>query len=123
MDTYLILIPGNEEYWDTSTAEERREIYGTHEKFAALLSERGHSVTGGAELHHSREARTLRRGDGGSTVTDGPYAESVEQLTGFYMVESDDLDDLLEVCKTLNGVEKALEVRRVVTSSEREAML
>jgi hypothetical protein len=32
------------------------------------------------------------------SVTDGPYAETVEQLTGFYLVESDDLDDLLNVC-------------------------
>ena len=34
-------------------------------------------------------------------MTDGPYAETVEQLTGFYLIESDDLDDLLECCKVL----------------------
>jgi hypothetical protein len=123
MAKYVILIPGNEEYWDRSTAEEKQEMYGTHEKFAAMLSERGHTVTGGAELHHSREATTLRRGPGEVTVTEGPYAESVEQLTGFYTVETEDFDDLLEVCKVLGGVEKALEIRRVVTPEEREAML
>jgi hypothetical protein len=123
MAGYVILIPGSEEYWDTASAREKEEIYRTHEKFSALLSERGHTVTGGAELHHSRGATTLRRGTDGVRVTEGPYAEAAEQLTGFYLVDSDDFDDLLEVCKVLGGAEKALEIRRVVTSEEREGML
>ena len=49
--------------------------------------------------------------DGTQTITDGPYAETVEQLTGFYIVESDDLDDLLEICKVLGEDEGVIEVR------------
>ena len=47
-------------------------------------------------------------------VTDGPYAETVEQLTGFYTVETDDLDDLLQVVAVLAGAEGAIEVRATV---------
>ena len=49
--------------------------------------------------------------DGEQTVTEGPYAETAEQLTGFYVVESDDLDDLIEVCKVLGKGEGAIEIR------------
>ena len=51
------------------------------------------------------------------TVTDGPYAETVEQLTGFYVVESEDLDDLVEVCKILGRGEGAIEIRAAVGSA------
>jgi hypothetical protein len=69
-------------------------------------------VTGGSELAHSREAKVLRTdADGNHTVTDGPYAETVEQLTGFYIIESDDLDDLVDVCKVLARGESAIEIR------------
>ena len=55
-------------------------------------------MTGGAELTHSKHRAHVRRFASTSvTVTDGPYAETVEQLSGFYLVESDDLDDLVEV--------------------------
>ena len=51
-------------------------------------------------------------------MTDGPFAETVEQITGFYLVETDDLDDLLNVCGLLATVEDALEVRACVGSSQ-----
>ena len=51
--------------------------------------------------------------DGTQTVTDGPFAETVEQLTGFYLVDSPDLDDLLEVCKVLGRGEGVIEVREM----------
>ena len=55
--------------------------------------------------------------DGNHTVTDGPYAETVEQLTGFYIVETDDLDDLVEVCKILGRGEGAIEIRAAAGGS------
>jgi hypothetical protein len=76
-------------------------------------------MTGGAELAHSREAKVVRSSGSSDdsetpefTVTDGPYAETTEQLTGFYLVETDDLDDLLDViATTLGRAERAVEVR------------
>jgi hypothetical protein len=112
MSRYAVLLPGDENAWEASSEEERQRVYGLHARFAALLEERGHQVTGGAELAHSRGAKTLRRdATGATTVTDGPYAEAAEQLTGFYLVETDDPEGLLEVCAVLMDGEDVIEVR------------
>ncbi len=52
-------------------------------------------------------------------VTDGPFAEVSEQVGGFYQVESDDLDDLLDCCQIIAAVGDGIEVRRTVTPEER----
>jgi len=115
MTEYVVLLPGDESRWEAAGDEERAATYARHAEFARLLAERGHRVSGGSELTHSRTARVVRRTpDGAHAVTDGPYAETVEQLTGFYLVESDDLDDLLEVCAVLASVEEGVEVRAAV---------
>jgi hypothetical protein len=114
MTTYAVLLPGDESYWDTASPEDRQAGYARHEAFAKALAERGHTVTGGAELTHSRGTKVVRRVGEELAVTDGPYAETVEQLTGFYLVQSEDLDDLLEVCKILSPLEGAIEVRACV---------
>jgi hypothetical protein len=115
MTTYVVLLPGDESTWESATPEQRAATYETHARFAAQLAERGHKITGGAELTHSRNARQVRRGAAGNAiVSDGPYAETVEQLTGFYLVESDDLDDLLQVCAVLADGAAPVEVRAAV---------
>ena len=89
MTDYMIMLPGDESTWEAADEATRTAMYARHTEFARALEERGHSVTGGAELAHSRTARTLRTAGGAVAVTDGPYAETVEQLTGFYLVRSD----------------------------------
>jgi len=112
MSRYIVLIPDNQDAWEASSEEDRQRMYALHAKFSELLEQRGHKMTGGAELAHSRTAKTLRRGpDGTTTVTDGPYAEATEQLSGFYLVETDDPEGLLEVCKVLAEGEALIEVR------------
>ncbi|MEP6815058.1 MAG: YciI family protein [Marmoricola sp.] len=114
MTEYAILLPGNEAGWASATAEQRTAMYARHGEFAAKLAERGHKVTGGAELTNSREAKLVRGNGTGVNVTEGPYAETVEQLTGFYTVETDDLDDLLQVVGILTGSDGVAEVRACV---------
>jgi hypothetical protein len=98
MTTYAVLFPGDEKTWAEASPDERARVYALHGRFTELLAQRGHSVTGGAELAHSSEAKVVRGTLDQVSVTDGPYAETVEQLTGFYLVQTDDLDDLLNVC-------------------------
>jgi hypothetical protein len=117
MTQYVVLLPADESTWESASEEQRAAMYATHGEFARLLAERGHTVTGGTELTPSRDALVVRQNGSGISVTDGPYAETVEQLTGFYIVESDDLDDLLEVCGVLAGAEGAVEVRVAVDHS------
>ena len=116
MSTYVVLLPGNESTWESATEEQRSAMYAKHGEFARLLEERGHKATGGAELQHSSTAKIVRADGAGTSVTDGPYAETVEQLTGFYVVDTDDLDDLLEVCGVLTAG-GAVEVRGTVDHS------
>ena len=117
MTEYAVLIPGNESRWESASDEERAAMYAKHGEFHRLLGERGHKVTGGNELTHSREAKVVRNGADGIVITDGPYAETVEQLSGFYVVDTDDLDDLLQVVGVLAGTEGAIEVRPTVDHS------
>ena len=118
MTEYVILLPGDESVWERTPAADKEAMYAVHRRFAQALEERGHKVTGGSELAHSREAKVLRTdADGNHTVTDGPYAETVEQLTGFYIVESDDLEDLVDVCKILGRGESAIEIRAAAGGS------
>lgn len=114
MTTYVVLLPGDEAVWENAGEEERSAVYARHGEFSRALEERGHRITGGAELTHSREAKVVRRTASGISVTDGPYAETVEQLSGYYVVETDDLDDLLEVCAILADGDGAVEVRATV---------
>jgi len=112
MTEYVVLLPGDEAEWGAAPEQRRQATYVQHREFAQLLEERGHRVTGGAELAHSRETKLLRTAaDGTQTVTDGQFAETVEQLTGFYLIDSPDLDDLLEVCKVLAECESVIELR------------
>jgi hypothetical protein len=112
MTSYVVLLPGDETLWEATPEAEKQAMYAVHAEFAKRLAERGHKVTGGAELAPSSEARVLRMSaDGEQAVTQGPYAETAEQLTGFYVIESSDLEDLIEVCKVLGKGERAIEIR------------
>ncbi|HEX3929943.1 MAG TPA: YciI family protein [Nocardioides sp.] len=112
MTSYVVLLPGDESAWAATPEPQKQEMYAVHAEFAKRLAERGHQVTGGAELAPSSQARVLRTSANGEhTVTQGPYAETAEQVTGFYVVETADLDDLVEVCKVLGRGESAIEIR------------
>lgn len=99
MTEYMLIIPDDYDAWESMTPQQRAAIYAKHSDFAARLQAGGHVVTGGAELTLPRTARTVRTDSGGEiTVTDGPFAEAVEQLSGFYLVQSEDRADLEQAC-------------------------
>ena len=115
--TYAVLFPGDEKGWADASAEDRARVYGLHGEFMRLLAERGHTMTGGAELTHSSQAKVIRGTLDQVSVTEGPYAETVEQLTGFYLVDTDNLDDLLNICGLLSDGEP-IEVRACVAPEQ-----
>lgn len=136
MTEYAILLTGDRAHGEAgenrcanATPEERAATFARHDRFTVALGERGHTVTGGAELEHSRGAKVVRGTSGAVSVTDGPYAwghlplagEAAEQLGGFYLVSSDNLDDLLDVCGILADGDGAIEVRVCVPAPAEEA--
>lgn len=112
MARYVIFLPGDEDRWATASEQEKAAMYAAHDRFGAALGERGHTVVAGAELTHSRRATTLRAGGDGVVSTEGPFAELAEQITGFYLVESEDRADLLDVCRILAEAGENIEVRQ-----------
>lgn len=97
--------------------KERKDGYSEYARFGEELARRAHKVTGGAELHQSCEARSIRPGS--SAITDGPFTETAKQVGGFYLVETDALEDLLDCCKIIAAVGDGIEVRRTVDPAER----
>lgn len=118
MAEYMIAIVGDaDRWWTTMSTEERKRGYAEYGRFTEELGRRGHKITGGAELHSTQEAKRLAPGTG--AVTDGPFAETAEQLGGFFVVDTEDVDDVADCCKILTGIGEGVEIRRVVHPEER----
>ncbi|HEY3529408.1 MAG TPA: YciI family protein [Nocardioides sp.] len=111
MSRYMVLIPGDEAAWAETDQAEKERVYQAHTDFAKLLADRGHTFVTGAELAPSREGRVVSGDLDAVTVTDGPYAESAEQLSGFYVIDTEDVDDLCRCVGRLTGTGGRIEVR------------
>jgi hypothetical protein len=111
---YLALIYGDESVWDSFSEEESAAVY---ERYGAFGDEGRAAgvVLGGAELASTHDATTVRVRDGETLVTDGPYAETKEQLGGFYLLECKDLDEAIEWAAKIPGAKVGtIEVRPVL---------
>jgi len=109
---YLVLLAEEEGGWDEATPEQRQRVVDAHDAFHRAVAERAEMVAGEA-LAASVEGRTLRHVDDEPVVTEGPYAEGVEQLGGFYLLEAESIDAVLDLCRLL-PTSYAVEVRPVI---------
>lgn len=106
---YSILIQGSEDRVAAWTSDEEAEVMGRHARLRADLSAQGRL---GPVMRLAPGAATrLRRVEGRLLVTDGPFAESTEQLMGIYVVEADSLDDLLDAVRQLDFDGASFEIR------------
>jgi hypothetical protein len=115
MSEYVVLFPAdNESEWLAGDEADHQVTFDVDRSFAEGLKARGGAVIGGAGLGDSATARTLRRGAGTDVlVTDGPFAETVEQLSGFYIVTCDDYDALVDAARVLTRAHPVVEIRPV----------
>jgi hypothetical protein len=112
---FLVTItePDHFDRWEAMPDTDRDAVFATFRKYAAAVADRG-DVLSGAGLARPGEARTLSPGAADArTVTEGPFAESAEQVGGFYLVELPDMDAAVETARLL-PVEYGIEVRPVV---------
>lgn len=116
MTDYIVLLIGDTEAWWDAPEDEKKATYEVHGRFTAELERRGHTITGGAELPRASETTSLAPHS--DVVIDGPWTETTEQLGGYYEVSTDDLTDLMDVCKMLSATGDAVEVRRKLTDPE-----
>ena len=101
---YLVLLidDGDEKLWPEQTPEEQAATMAKFGDFdAACAAREGVEILAGEALAGPEAATTVRTRDGRVQVTDGPYAEAVEGMGGFYLVEAPDLDVLLELLRVL----------------------
>ena len=101
---YLVLLIGDGEVkpWDQQTPEEQAsamELFGEFD--AACAAREGVELLAGEALSDAGDATTLRTRGGRLGMTDGPYAEVIEGMGGFYLVEAPDLDVLVELLGVL----------------------
>lgn len=101
---YLVLLmgPGELPAWGELSASEQEEAMARFAAFDAACAARdGVSVLAGEALGDGDTATVLRTRGGRVSLTDGPYAEAVEQLGGFYLVQAPDLDVLVDLLALL----------------------
>jgi hypothetical protein len=110
---YALLIYSDETIWDKMTEAGRGEILGRYNAFTEDLKKRGQYVLG-EPLDATTTASTVKLREGRTLVTDGPFAETKEQLGGFYIVNVPDLDAALALAARLPSAEVgSIEVRPI----------
>jgi hypothetical protein len=108
---YLLLVYQEEQTLDQATREHCYEesVALTHD-----LAAKGQFL-GAAPLFPTSSATSVRVRDGRRLVTDGPFAETREQLGGFYMVDAADLDEAIAIAARIPGARRGtIEVRPIV---------
>jgi len=110
---YLCLIYGPETSWAALSEADRNQVYGEYMAFTEDIQKSGH-LLGGDELQPTSMATTVRVRNGKVTLTDGPFAETKEQLGGYYLIEARDLNDAIQVAARIPGArDGSIEVRPV----------
>ena len=110
---YLLLIYGSERAWAEIPRDELGKLYGEYFAYTEGIKASGHYI-GGNPLQPTSTATTVRVRDGKRSVTDGPFAETKEQLGGYYLVEAKDLDEATELASRIPGAKAgSIEVRPI----------
>ena len=93
---YMLLIYHDEPSWNAISEAERQQIYLEYRKLEEELQARGQYLSG-SELQPISTATSVRVRDGKELITDGPFAETHEQLGGYFLVEAKDLDEATSI--------------------------
>ncbi len=111
---FIALIYADESHYVDATPAENAATFQAHGEFSGAAREAG-VFDGGDGLQGSATATTVRVRDGERLLTDGPFAETKEQLGGFYALECKDLDEALAWAARIPEAQfGAIEVRPVI---------
>jgi hypothetical protein len=108
---YILLIYGDERAWGALSKDEMDKIYADHRAYGDALGKAG-VIRGGSELKPTTTATSVKFSGGKTRTLDGPFAETKEQLAGFYLIDVPSLDEALAWAEKMPGMtEGTVEVR------------
>jgi hypothetical protein len=111
---YLCLIYDDEKLWQKFSKEVQDQYMGEYMAFSESVEKSGQLV-GSYQLQPVHTATTVRSRNGKVSTTDGPFAETKEQLGGYYLIEAKDLNDAIQVASRIPSAKiGSIEVRPVV---------
>ena len=114
---YLLMIYRNEAELGGMTAADRQKMMADYGAFTQSIIQSGNFKAGDG-LKPTSTATTVRVRDGKTLTTDGPFAETREQLGGYYLVEAKDLDAAIEIAARIPGAKNgSVEVRPIMIYS------
>jgi hypothetical protein len=110
---YLLLLYANEHGWDALTPTQQQQGMAAYKAYTEALQKSG-ALKGSNRLQPVSTATTVRNENGKAQVLDGPYADSKEQLGGYYLIEAADLDAAIAWANRCPGANHGtIEVRPV----------
>ena len=114
---YMLMCCFEEGKWARIPGPQQAEIIEEYGKVLKDLKLNGHYLAGG-RLDHTSRAVTVRQDNGKPAVTDGPFAETKEQLGGYHLIECRDRDEAIAIATRIPTLPfgGAIEVRAVVSS-------
>ena len=111
---YLCLIYDNEKEWVKFPKDVQDKYMGEYGAFTESIKKSGKFV-GANQLQPTQTATTVRARNGKVSTTDGPFAETKEQLGGYYLIEARDLNDAIQVASRIPSARSgSIEVRPIV---------
>jgi hypothetical protein len=110
---YLLIICTDEKWYETVPQEQRETFMKEYAGFGEEMGSRG-LLQGGERLRPTSDATTVRVQNGDVLTSDGPFAETKEQIGGYYLVDCKDLDEAIEVASKIPAAKHgAIEVRPI----------
>jgi len=110
---FLCLIYDEEKKWAVMPKAEVETVMAEYRAFTESIKKSGQYI-GGERLQPTRAARTVRIRNGKTSATDGPFAETKEQLGGFYLIDAKDISDAVEVASRIPSARLgSIEVRPI----------
>jgi hypothetical protein len=115
---YLLLIYDSEKEWAKMPQADYNKMYEEYMQFTSDIKKTGNHLAG-HQLQPIATATTVRVRNGKRLTTDGPFAETKEQLGGFYMIEAKDLDEAIEIASRIPSARVgSIEVRPIVVHGQ-----
>jgi hypothetical protein len=115
---YMLLIQGDEESRGALSEDDRNAMFAEYGEYGDSIRDQ---MIQSAPLEPSGATTTVRVRNGETLVTDGPFAETKEQLGGFYLIEAETLDEALDIAARCPGAKHgAVEVRPLMPVPARQ---